>query len=270
MSPATHQFLIAGNNPELEVTFPAGTLRIEEGDTDSITVDIETKRPELFSVEQVHDVVVVSYDNESRRWVDAKAIVSITVPPTTAVRTRLASANLRVTGTVASLSAKSASGNIVVDTIVEDFRVKVASGDVRSQSVGGVCDIKSASGNTFLGNVEGEAGIKSASGDIRIGSANGAVQAISASGKVSIGSSSSRIDTKTASGAVNVETYSGHDITIKTVSGNARVAVPVGTRADLKTKTLSGSIKLPEKAAPFDGERTMRSIDFKSVSGNLT
>ena len=69
---------------------------------------------------------------------------------------------------------------------------------------------------------------------------------------------------------MNIETYSGHEITMKTVSGNARVSVPVGTRADLKTKTLSGSIKLPEKTAPFDGERTMRSIDFKSVSGNLT
>lgn len=270
MTPVNHRFLISGDSPELEVSFPAGTLRIEESqETNVIVVDIESKHPEYFEVRQVGDVVLVNYTKGSSRFIDTSAAISVSVPKTTSVKTKLASADVRVTGEVAKISANAASGDVVVGVVRGTCTVNIASGDISIDHVMGPCNTNSASGSVHVGTVDGDLKANSASGDIRVGAAEKTVVARTASGDVSIGSAKGNVSVKSASGDLNVGSFSGRQLEVKTVSGDSRITVPAGTRANINARNLSGSVHLPDGPSDFEGERTDRDITFKSVSGDL-
>jgi len=216
VTPVNHRFLISGDSPELEVSFPSGTLRIEESqETNMIIVDIESKHPEYFEVGQVGDVVLVSYTKGSSRFIDTKAVINVSAPTTASVKT------------------------------------KVASGDVH------------------VGAVDGDLKANSASGDLRVGTAEKTVTARTASGDVSIGVAKGNVSSKSASGDLTVDSFAGRQLEVKTVSGDSRITVPAGTRANINARNLSGSVHLPDGPSDFEGERTDRDITFKSVSGDL-
>lgn len=270
MTPVNHRFLISGDAPELEVSFPAGKLRIQESEeANVISVDVESKRPEYFEVNQVGDVVLVTYTRGSSRFIDAKAVISISVPTTTSVKVRVASADVRVFGEVASINANSASGDVVVGVVRDTCSVNIASGDISIDHAMGSCSTKSASGKVHVGAVDGDLTAKSASGNIRIGTAEKTIITRTASGNTSIEAAKGNVSSKSASGNLNISSFSGRQLEVKTVSGNSRITVPEGTRANLNARNLSGKVHLPDKPSTFEGERTPRDITFKSVSGDL-
>jgi len=270
VTPVNHRFLISGDFPELEVSFPSGTLRIEESqETNVIIVDIESKHPEYFEVGQVGDVVLVSYTKGSSRFIDTKAVINVSAPTTTSVKTKVASADVRVTGEVAKISAKSASGDVVLGVVKDTCTVNIASGDISIDHVMGSCSTNSASGDVHVGAVDGDLKANSASGDLRVGTAEKTVTARTASGDVSIGVAKGNVSSKSASGDLTVDSFAGRQLEVKTVSGDSRITVPAGTRANINARNLSGSVHLPDGPSDFEGERTDRDITFKSVSGDL-
>jgi DUF4097 and DUF4098 domain-containing protein YvlB len=270
MAPVNHRFLISGDSPELKVSFPAGTLRIDASeDTDVIVVDVESKRPEHSEVRQVGDVVLVNYTKGSSRFIDSKAVISVSVPTSTRIKTKVASADVRVTDEVARISANSASGDVVIGVVRETCNVNIASGDISIDHVMGSCNTNSASGDVHVATVDGDLKANAASGDIRVGAAERTVVTRTASGDLSIDVAKGNVSAESASGDLTIGSFSGKQLEVKTVSGDSRISLPAGTRANIKARNLSGNVYLPDKPSDFEGERTNRDITFKSVSGDL-
>jgi DUF4097 and DUF4098 domain-containing protein YvlB len=103
-----------------------------------------------------------------------------------------------------------------------------------------------------IGVITGDASCSTASGDIAVGLAKGDVAA------------------KSASGSVTIDEYCGKDLRGKTVSGNMRVGLARGRRADVDLHSLSGNLRLPTHPSPVGGgNKSAIRISFKSVSGNF-
>ena len=101
--------------------------------------------------------------------------------------------------------------------------------------------------------------------------ADGSVEANTASGAVHVSHVHGDVTAKSASGDLVVDRWTGGAFSGKTVSGDIRLGVPKGTRADMNVRSLSGDIHMPSGSGsdvPED-ERVLRRIGFTSVSGDL-
>lgn len=252
MTTRTEHFEFGDEHPRLSIDVPAGEVILEPGPGGQMTVALDGPRADEFEVTASGGAVAVRY--RDGKWLSGRSSVRIvaTVPMGTdldvqgasldvrsrvglgSVRGRTASGDLSLT-TATDVSIKSASGTVSVDVVTGDLRASLASGDIRAGTIEGDLDISSASGDVDVDAVSGRVEVSTASGDLRIGCC------------------------------------SGSDLACKTVSGDASIGVPRGTRADLDVKTLSGDVRLPPGGSHGipDEDRVRRRLTFKSVSGDI-
>ncbi len=247
-----------GATPAVEVRNPAGTVTVTavEG-LDALTVDVD---PLNGSAEQLVDQVSVELLRGPARLVVAvptvrllsspRFAVTITVPAGCPVTTVVASADCTLRGPLAEVEVTGASSDVRVESCT-GLQVRVASGDLHAVAVHGDVGVRSASGDVRLDDVAGSLTVSTASGDVRLGAVGGDVEVSTASADVTVG--------RVTSG----------EVALRTVSGDATVAVAPGLRLWLDLQSISG--RLDSQLAGDDdagGEATLV-VRMHSVSGNL-
>ncbi len=258
MSPISEHFALAGEHANLTISIPSGTVRIAESTDASVSVTVEGKDLDKVEITGVGDDITISLRSEKEggfRFFGGS--------------NRLAVLVLAPAGSHATVSTAAADFFSEID--LGSLRFKTASGDAKLASVRGDLDAKSASGDIDAHAVMGSLKASLASGDLEVHSVDGSVEANTASGAVHVSHVHGDVTAKSASGDLVVDRWTGGAFSGKTVSGDIRLGVPKGTRADMNVRSLSGDIHMPSGSGsdvPED-ERVLRRIGFTSVSGDL-
>jgi DUF4097 and DUF4098 domain-containing protein YvlB len=253
-----------------------GPIRLEV-DLASGDIDIDP------SLEGQAEVELTAHDEESERLVDAARVefangrllvdvpqkrggfsfavvfgrggitCRVRCPEGSDVTTRTKSADLRVRGTIGSLTASTASG------------------DTRAARVRGDVHLKSASGDLEVSQADGSVSAQTASGDIELGSVRGKVTANSASGDVSIGEAYADVDVNTVSGDQQHSAVMRGRVSAQAVSGDIVIGVRRGSKAFLDCSTISGDTEseLDSIDAAPTGDGPLVEIRAKTVSGDI-
>ncbi len=255
MTPITEKFALAADTANLHISIPSGTVRLAEASDATVTVDIEGKGADQVLVNGVGDDITISHKDQERSFfsIGGNVVVRVQLPSGSALRLSTASANVSSDVDLGEVTCSTASGNLRLKNVAGNLEVKSASGDVQARTVGGSLKANLASGDVSAKRVRGEVQVNTASGDVRIKEASGDVRA------------------KSASGDVVLDLWSGQDLRVKTISGDVSLVVPPGTRADLNLRSMSGSIRMPDRPSSGEGtNRVDRSLSFTSVSGDFT
>jgi hypothetical protein len=215
-------------------------ITIEAVEGNRTTVELEPLRDDDATREAIERATVEAYGNDVTVEVgELKGFgigaISITFGRTPQVGIRIrcpegaeldcttASANLKASGRLGDVEAKSASGDVSVDAVTA-LRVQSASGDVRAAVV------------------DGEARIQTVSGDVRLGPVMGAITATLVSGDFQADEGQSDVAVKTVSGDQRVDAVRQGQIKLQSVSGDVRLGVRPGTRLQIDATSTSGDI----------------------------
>jgi hypothetical protein len=226
---------------------PTASVRVDGARADDVTID--------FDARPGGDRLTVQYRGKKLfGWIaaDADLLVTIDVPAETSLDVSTGSADLEVSGTVASVSFRSGSGELRFDEVTGNVVAKTASGDVFGDDVRGQLRFHGASGNISVGGVGRTSTCRTASGDLSIGRVEGDTQLASASGDVELG------------------VVAGGTTTVRTVSGDVEVGVGEGADVYLDLSSTSGSVTCDLEAAtgPVGGGPEL-SLNLSSVSGDV-
>ncbi len=235
----------------LDVSVPAGEIEVE-------TVDGEESTIVLQGDERLIEDTRVSYEGNRLRvefrgrktfglniqigsFSRGGIIVRARVPHGSGVKTKTASADVKIAGQLLALDVNTVSGDVRLrGEVAADATVKTVSGDVELERVGHDLAVQSVSGDLRAGPVAGSADTKSVSGDIRIEAlTSGDVRFSSVSGDVEIG---------IASGSVL-------DVDAGSTSGDLSSEVPLASEPPrgedvaaptvvLRGRTVSGDVKV--------------------------
>jgi DUF4097 and DUF4098 domain-containing protein YvlB len=165
--------------------------------------------------------------------------VTVELPAGSSARISTASADVRCTGELGSLTVSTASGQLQAERVTGPAEVKTASGSVRIEQAG-TARVTTASGEVWLTRAAGEVSVKTASGDVRIEQACG-----------------ERAEAMTASGDVRIAIPPGRDVylDLSTVSGDVSSGLepsgqPTGQVMTVQCRTVSGDISVSRASAP--------------------
>ena len=222
MTTRREEFTVA-ERPALVLRLASGSVRLVEGPQGLVTVNIEGRDPDGFTVQQVGDRIVVEQPSGVLRW--GRYDVVITSPPGLRLEAHIATTDLDASVGLGSLTANVASGELHVGDISGDVRVKSASGDLR------------------IGDVSGEFDVTTASGDVRVGAVAGAVEVNTASGGCHLAAAGDVLDVRSASGDVVIKRFDGSDLRAKSMSGDVRIGFPPGRTLDIDLSTITGSVR---------------------------
>ena len=234
--------------PRVVLTIASGSIEIVEGAPGAIRLQIDGARESELEITQVGETISVRRSHSPLR--SSSTRIRAEVPAGTETRLKVASA--RVDG-----SARL--GYCEVDT---------ASGDVNLTEVGELRG-KSASGDLAIGTISGEASLRTASGDLRIGHVVGRLEVTTSSGSVDVGTATDDLISSASSGDMAIRQYEGSDLDLKSVSGDIRVGLPAGTKLALDARSLSGSIRLPERSGTQGGGGHQVRARIRAVSGDI-
>jgi hypothetical protein len=222
------------------ISIPSGSIDVAATATDTITVTIVPAR-RAADEQQLLEDITVDFDGANlvidmpRRMLIGRggsAEVKVILPAGSSCEIRTASADVRCTGELASLTAGTASGNLAAEMITELADVKTASGDVNLTRTR-AAHVTTASGDVRVSRVEEEVTAKSASGDVWIEAAFGGLAEA------------------------------------QTVSGDIRVGVARGRDVYLDISTISGDVS--NELAPAEGTaEAPMTVQCRTVSGDIT
>ncbi len=146
-------------------------------------------------------------------------------------------------------------------------RVDTAAGDLRCSGELGALTARTASGDVTADQVTGPAEVNSASGDLRLGR-SGPLRAKTVSGDIGVGTADSDVTAMSVSGDVLIERVTGGEINARTTSGDITVAVAPGLRLALDLSTLSGDASSELEDSGADGE-IVATVTCHSISGDV-
>ncbi|MEP7023564.1 MAG: DUF4097 family beta strand repeat-containing protein [Actinomycetota bacterium] len=244
----------------LDARLPAGDIQVNAGATSTAFVSLEPASSGKRA-QQLIDEARVTFDDgtlsidvpERIRLLSSTSLDLVVQLPTGSIaRLRAASADIRCTGELGSLEARTASGEITAELVSGPVKIDTASGDVQLGDVTGEVRVTSASGDTDINRAGGDLTLNSASGDLRVIQADGSAKARSASGDVQI----SHITRGRAD--------------LSTVSGDIFVAVPPGIGVYLDLFAMSGDVSsdLAADNAEGDGDAAL-TLHCRSISGDV-
>lgn len=233
---------------QVEVSAASGSITVERGSHGSVEVEVDTRNPDAWRVAQTGSTISVT--NERGFGRGGRARIRIAVPDGTSLSVRTASANVRATAPLDRATLSTASGDIdLVDAV--NANLKSASGDIAVDRIAADLTARAASGNVRVGHIGGRASLTSVSGDLQIDRVDGDAVV------------------STASGDVRVKTFSGSDFESATVSGDLELGLPPGRTVRLSARTLSGSVRLPDRRQASGSNGPEVSLRLRSVSGDI-
>ncbi|SNS05357.1 Putative adhesin [Streptosporangium subroseum] len=264
----------------LQVRFPAGDLRITATPREDTVVEVRPANPsrsadvqgaEQIRVEHLDGTIFVTAPEQHLSQSSGSNLeILIGLPEGSRVDFTTASADVRMTGRLGEVTAKSASGDTWIDCCT-GLSANAASGDVTCDVTEGDAWVKTASGDVGLRDVHGEATVTTASGRSELGTVGGAVAIQTASGRSRIRAAGDSVQAKSASADVTVESVIRGSVAINTISGNVEIGVVPGTNAWLDVSSMSGGVgsSLDQADQPTDGGEQVE-IHARTLSGDIS
>lgn len=196
----------------LVVEIQAGSVTIEATEVTETTVDVTSPK-------DAAEPVRIELDGRTLRVIGPKTTmgafwrthpydVRLTVPTGSSLRLRTGSADSRLTGTFGAFDLRTGSGDVTISTVAESSTLLTGSGDV-------LVDAATAGLRATTG-----------SGDILVKRATGPLRVKAGSGDVTVGTSSVELSAVTGSGGLRLDRAEGGQVTVRTGSGDVRIAVP--------------------------------------------
>lgn len=256
----------------LYVEIGAGTVAVHAAGSDTTEIQVEGRDADDVAVEQrAEQIVVVAPQRRGGFFgLGSDLTVSAHVPIGSELATKLGSADLVVTGTIAAARLKSGSGQIRVEEISGDADVLSGSGDVEVETALGNLRVKTGSGDTRVGRASGAVQVTSGSGQVEIRSAEGETATKTGSGDVRVETARGDVSMTSASGDLEVGSISSGAIRAKTASGDVVVAVPTGTPVWTDISCLTGIVRssLTSAGKPEQGQEFVE-VRATTVSGDV-
>lgn len=174
-----------------------------------------------------------------------------------------------------SITARSGSADIAVEGVADRFDASTGSGQVRAQRCTGPTDVRTGSGDVRLGSMLGRLRVRTGSGEVEVISIDtagasperGTVQ--TGSGDVRLGAVTHDVSARTGSGDLTVVDASAGGLELTTGSGQLRVGIHPGVRAELDVSSGSGHARsdLPVGGPPPEGDVPLR-VRARTGSGD--
>jgi hypothetical protein len=238
-----------GEEPVTEVKIVAPGV-----DGDALAAAVSVGAVEIPGGHEI-TVEVPRQPRSARFWNRGGVDIFISCPHGADVDFASASADLAVRGRVGAVGAKSASGDLRIEHVAGPARVNTASGDVS------------------LDVLEQNSTVNTVSGDVSVARATGALTMSLVSGDVRLGFVSGAASMSTASGDVSVETLTGGELRIQTISGDVRVGVAHGTGVWIDAQSVSGDLASELDLREADGAGAASGpavpLQVKTVSGDV-
>ncbi len=167
--------------------------------------------------------------------------VTVWAPAGSRLAARTGAGNVAMTGTAGWAAVRTGSGGVEVDTVDGDADVTTGSGDLRVEAISGRARLRTGSGAIRLTTAGGDTDVKAGSGDVEIGSVNGNLGARTGSGDLWIADArSGQVDLTTGSGELRVGVHPGvrAELDLSSGSGHARSELDVASAPPEATVTL--------------------------------
>jgi DUF4097 and DUF4098 domain-containing protein YvlB len=234
------------DTPEpVELYVENGTGRITVAAEDVARTEVRVQGSNADQVEVVHDGAQVRVVAPKTRgfFGDQKLEMDVVVPTDSRLAVKSGSADIRVTGRVATATIKCGSGEVSLDRVAGAGSIDTGSGDVTLAEAGGDLRVRTGSGDVVATRLGADATISSGSGDIRVEHAAGPVVVKTGSGDLEIGHAASDVMMKTGSGDTVIRRATRGKITSKGASGDVRIGVPSGTPVWTDISTVTGNVR---------------------------
>lgn len=182
-----------------------------------------------------------------------------------------------------AVEIKSGAGDVTVTNTKNACRVRSSAGSVTISGMSGPIDVNADSGNVSIANSEsGNLVIENKSGDISVDNVTSNMNLRSVSGDISVrGSHGKTLAFEAVSGDVSLDIPQPilGSLSVRTVSGDARISVTDGSDARVAITTLRGVAQIDldlQERAQSDQRITGRvgdgngTIDISAVTGNVS
>jgi DUF4097 and DUF4098 domain-containing protein YvlB len=269
----------------LDIRLGAGEIRLETGETEQTTVELEPLRDNDASREAVENARVEVREHGGRHEVvidvrgrgrsilrHTEVLVAVSCPHGTSVESKTGSADVEGRGRFGSVEVETGSGDVELGEVAEDARIDAASGDVQVAAVGGNARINTASGDVQIRSIGRDAKINSASGDVIISEVGGELSVNSASGDVLVREARSSVSVNTASGDQQLGSVSIGRVELKSASGDLKVGIAEGSLLHVDARSRSGEVRseLPVSDLPPEGDGPTVELRANTMSGDIT
>jgi len=265
----------------LSVTTGAGSVQVDAVDGDRTVVTItpaaghsDARQQALAGavVEQRGDQIVVEVPRRSVGFLGrgSALAISVLVPAGSTAEVFTDSADLRTTGLLGAVHAKSGSGDLVIEHAGE-VSTHTGSGNTAVTRADGPVQVRSGSGDVAVHAAAGGCSVSTGSGDIRVERAEGPVQINTGSGDVTVDDAGSNVAVSTASGDHHLARVRRGQVKASSASGDVHVGVLDGTAVWLDVTTVSGTVHsaLDRGEAPPQDEESV-TLRVTTVSGDIS
>jgi DUF4097 and DUF4098 domain-containing protein YvlB len=261
----------------LYVEVRRGSIRVEAGDEarDSAETHVSVQGTHADQVSVTHEgdqvaVVAPRHPFGFGSSVEDALDVVVHLPSGSTAVLRAGSAEVRVSGRLATLAVKSGSGEVRVLDVSGRALVETGSGNVVLQRVSGELQVKSASGDVHIDDLAAAARISTGSGDVDLGSTTAPVAVKTGSGDLAIGQAGADVTMTSGTGHAVVRRADRGRLTLHGASGDVRVGIPAGTPVWTDITTLTGNVVsgLEPTGAPADGQDHVE-VRARLATGNV-
>lgn len=168
------------------------------------------------------------------------------------------------------LAARTGAGEVRVTGLAAWAGVRTGSGRITVEAVSGDADLTTGSGEVEVGSIGGRARVRTGSGGVRLDRQGGPTEVKASSGDVTLGEVHADLAIRTGSGDVEITDAHAGDLEITTGSGELRVGVHPGVRAELDLSCGSGRARSDLEINPVapEGAPTLR-IKGRTGSGDV-
>jgi DUF4097 and DUF4098 domain-containing protein YvlB len=259
----------------LRFKLPSGRVVVTTADQPQTSVELVptgrrgsdvVENVEVTCQEHAGGHVITVHERDQIRWGPIRISwggdveVRVVCPHGADLEMSAGSTDLRVTGELGEVSARSASGEIRLEKVTKKLTVKTASGDIS------IDEVAPAGGSAVT-----------VSGDLGVRRIEGALNARSVSGDVRVGAVQAPLTLSTTSGDVELQTVEAGEVQVQSVSGDIRIGVGGGTRVFIDATSISGDLSSElgvmddePTAEQSDGPREVVPLHVKTVSGDVT
>lgn len=166
------------------------------------------------------------------------------------------------------VESKGGSTSVTVTGTAGTVNVHTGAGDVAVEQADGPVTVRTGGGAISLGPTTGEVRVRSGGGEVRVTEASGNVSVLTGTGSVRLGTVDSDVLVRSGSGDISVADAGSGAIELGTGSGDVRVGIRAGARAEIELSSAAGEVACELELAdtPPDGDVALR-VRAKTGSG---